>query len=291
MSRILDLLNAKHIPFKDTGGDIIIQCLNPEHNDATPSLRVDPASGAMHCLSCGFGKGIPSIYHYFNESINEASAALLRVRKRIGELRGVTSSLSIPEDAVLVTEDYRDISKETLSKYYAFNHVDWPDRIVFPITDAVGRILFFLGRRMNGTNSMKYVVKPRGIPPPVFPLRHNTPVLVLVEGIFDMLNLEDKGMPNTSCCFGTHQFTANNIQDKLAPFIISGTKTVVILLDNDESGLKASEVLYKLIRDKTNLRPVIASELLPAGKDPGGLSREEVEQLAKYIEILLAEDA
>lgn len=289
MSRLTDLLNLKGIPFKDTGGDLIIQCLNPEHLDASPSLRVDPHSGTMHCLSCGFGKGIPSIFHYFNEHVNEASAALLRVRKRLSEIRNITQALAIPEDAVLFTEDYRGISATTLTKYFPFQHVDWVDRLVFPITNAVGKIMFFLGRRMNGTNSVKYMVKPRGIPPPVFPMRYAMPVLVMVEGIFDMLNLEDKGLENTVCCFGTHQFTSSTVLDKLIPYIISGTKTIVILFDNDESGLKASETLFKLIRDKTNLRPVIASELLPSGKDPGSLTKEEVDTLVKHIEILLAE--
>ncbi|ATS94079.1 putative DNA primase [Pectobacterium phage DU_PP_V] len=291
MSRIVDLLSQKGIPFKDTGGDIIIQCLNPEHTDANPSLRVDPSTGAMHCLSCGFGKGIPSIFHYFNESINEASASLLRVRKLVGELLRGVEYLSIPEDANLFKEDYRGISSRTLERYFPFQHVDWVDRLVFPITDAVGRILFFLGRRQNGTNSVKYMVKPKGVPPPVFPMRHNAPVLVLTEGIFDMLNLEDKGVHAPVCCFGTHQFTASNVLDKLSPFIISGTKTVFILLDNDESGMKASEILFRLIRDKTNLRPIIATDLLPAGKDPGELTQEEVDKLVMYMEILLAEEA
>ncbi|WP_459625862.1 CHC2 zinc finger domain-containing protein, partial [Enterobacter hormaechei] len=57
MSRITELLDLKGIEYRDTGGDILIRCLNPDHEDAHPSLRVDPDSGVFHCLSCGFGRG------------------------------------------------------------------------------------------------------------------------------------------------------------------------------------------------------------------------------------------
>lgn len=104
-----------------------------------------------------------------------------------------------------------------------------------------------------------------------------------------MLNLEDKGLHNVSCCFGTHQFTPDNVSDKFSPFIISGTKFVVILLDNDASGDKAAKVLSRMIRDKTRLTPIVANYLLPGDKDPGDLTKEEVDTLSKHIELLVAD--
>ncbi len=86
-----------------------------------------------------------------------------------------------------------------------------------------------------------------------------------------------------------HQFTSDNIADKFSPYIIAGVKVVVILLDNDASGNKAAQALAKLIRTKTRLTPVVANFLLPEGKDPGDLNKEEIDMLAKRIEILVAE--
>ena len=97
MSRITELLDLKGIEYKDTGGDILICCLNPDHDDKHPSLRIDPETGIMHCLSCGFGKGIPSIYHYFNETQYRQSPRLSQVRKKISEIRNGSTNLAIPE--------------------------------------------------------------------------------------------------------------------------------------------------------------------------------------------------
>ena len=48
MSRITELLDLKGIEYKDTGGDILICCLNPDHDDKHPSLRIDPETGIMN---------------------------------------------------------------------------------------------------------------------------------------------------------------------------------------------------------------------------------------------------
>lgn len=290
MNRILELLRQKNIDFKDTGGDILIHCLNPEHEDNHPSLRVDRETGVFHCLSCGFGKGIPSIFHYFNEGMFRQSPRLIQVRKRITEILRSTQTLVIPDSARLYDSDFRGISAATLKKYFAFQHEeDWEGRIVFPITDSVGRIVVFLGRTLNGKASPKYMLKPKDIPAPLFPQRYNEQVIIMTEGIFDMLNLEDKGLTNSIACFGTHQFSMDNTADKLAPYILSGTKAIVILLDNDTSGNAAAEKVARMIRDKTRLAPIIANHLLPKDKDPGELDAEEVAELAKNIEILVAE--
>lgn len=290
MSRLTELLDLKGVEYKDTGGDVLIHCLNPEHEDRNPSLRVDPESGVFHCLSCGFGKGIPSIFHYFNEEHYRQSPLLLKVRRQISDIRRSTANLPIPESAMTFDSDFRGIRAETLKKYYAFQQTeDWEGRIVFPITDAVGRNIMFLGRNVNSSAPPKYMVRPKKVSPPVFPIRYNCPALVLVEGIFDMLNLEDKGLHNTSCCFGTHQFTPDNVADKFSPFVISGTSHIVILLDNDASGDKAAKVLARIIRDKTRLTPIIANYLLPDGKDPGDLTKEEVDTLSRNIELLIAD--
>lgn len=290
MSRLTELLDLKGIEYKDTGGDVLIHCLNPDHEDRNPSLRVDPETGVFHCLSCGYGKGIPSIFHYFNEEQFRQSPMLLKVRRKISDIRRSTANLPIPESAMIFEGDFRGIRSETLKKYFAFQQAeDWEGRIVFPITDAVGRNIMFLGRNMNSSAPPKYMVRPKKVSPPIFPVRYNSPVLVLTEGIFDMLNLEDKGLHNVSCCFGTHQFTPDNVGDKFTPFIISGTKFVVILLDNDASGDKAAKVLARMIRDKTRLTPIVANYLLPGDKDPGDLTKEEVDKLSKHIELLVAD--
>lgn len=286
---VLELLDMKGIEYKDTGGDILIRCLNPEHNDSHPSLRIDRETGVFHCLSCGFGKGIPSIYHYFNEDLFKQSPRLITVRKRIKELLTQSNVLTIPDSALMFEEDFRGIKGSTFKKYFAFiQEEEWPNRIVFPITDATGKIILFQGRRRQSNAPPKYLLKPKDISPPIFPIRYNCPLLIIVEGMFDMLNLDDKGINNVSTCFGTQQFSNDNILDKFSNFILAGTKIVLILLDNDKAGNDAAEKLSRMIRNKTRLIPIVGNSLLPEGKDPGELDQEEVTELAENIEILVA---
>ena len=48
------LLNKQEVGYTPSGQDYLIRCLNPEHDDNNPSLRVDRVTGIMHCFSCGF---------------------------------------------------------------------------------------------------------------------------------------------------------------------------------------------------------------------------------------------
>ena len=72
-------------------------------------------------------------------------------------------------------------------------------RIVFPVRDISGRIVAFNGRHTTG-GTPKYMISPAGAKMPLFPVVE--PIqgsVILVEGIFDMINLHDKGLTNAIC--------------------------------------------------------------------------------------------
>ena len=49
-----ELLQSKQVPFLPKGKDYVVSCLNPEHDDNNPSMRVDQITGIFHCFSCGY---------------------------------------------------------------------------------------------------------------------------------------------------------------------------------------------------------------------------------------------
>ena len=61
--------------------------------------------------------------------------------------------------------------------------------------------------------------------------------MILVEGIFDVLNLHDKGLPNAVCCFGTRNVSV----EKLSLLKMTGVDGIDILFDPDEAGQMAVE--------------------------------------------------
>ena len=49
-----ELLQERKIQYKLSPADAIVACLNPEHDDSNPSMRIDRITGVYNCFSCGF---------------------------------------------------------------------------------------------------------------------------------------------------------------------------------------------------------------------------------------------
>ena len=67
---------------------------------------------------------------------------------------------------------------------------------------------------MTMTEIPKYLISPPQAKLPLYPASVK-PIkgrVILVEGIFDMINLFDKGLPNAICCFGTKNMMAKLMQ-------------------------------------------------------------------------------
>lgn len=277
---IKKILTDHGIHFRDTGEEIKIKCLNPEHVDSHPSMGVNTYSGVFHCLSCGF-KG--NIFKFFGITPPVNLAKTNEIVKLINDKLQILEPLEIPESATMFDQKYRGIKKEIYQKYEAFLHSDYESRLVIPIKNHKEDIVAFLTREMYSSNSRdKYVIYPAGVALPIYPTHKKAKVLVLVEGIFDVLNLEDKGIElPVSAIFGTKTFI-NSIEKKLQYYLVNGLDTVIILLDNDQAGNSTAEQIKKGLIS-LGITPFIANGLLPEGKDPGALDKDEVALLNKQL--------
>ena len=61
------LLAKEDIYFMPKGRDYLVSCLNPEHADRNPSMRIDQITGIFQCFSCEF-KG--NLFDHFGEQAN-----------------------------------------------------------------------------------------------------------------------------------------------------------------------------------------------------------------------------
>ena len=68
-----DLLLSKDIQYIPKGKDFVIRCLNPEHEDRNPSMRIDQVTGIFNCFSCEY-KG--NIFTHFGEKADKKLAIL-----------------------------------------------------------------------------------------------------------------------------------------------------------------------------------------------------------------------
>ena len=46
-----DILEQRGIKYIERGNDFLVRCLNPEHEDSNPSMRIDKFTGIFHCFS------------------------------------------------------------------------------------------------------------------------------------------------------------------------------------------------------------------------------------------------
>lgn len=236
-----DLLLQKNIAYIPKGKDFVVSCLNPEHADRNPSMRIDQVTGIFHCFSCEF-KG--NVFTHFGEKVDRMEQRRQLLKKKIDTVRADSVGLDMPLKIQEFVGSWRNISAETYRKFKAFKSPDanFVGRICFPLTDQSGRIVAFQSRTMTDQQP-KYLNTPPGAKMPMFPqvdpLRGR---IILVEGIFDVLNLHDKGLPNTMCCFGAKNVT----EEKLQILSISGVEGIDIFFDNDEAGQAGAQKIREM---------------------------------------------
>ena len=278
---VLDLLNSKGLSFTISGRDYLIKCLNPEHNDSNPSFRVDKVSGIAHCFSCGYKT---NIFKYFGIFTNQIPLKIAKLKEKIQELKRMSTGLAELPGSVPYTRSHRGISVETLKYFGAFftTQVDkMEDRIIFPIKSITGKTEVYVGRHLLSNGNPRYLNYPGGVQIPLFPasVSRGSRSMVLVEGLFDMLNLYDKGLHNAVACFGTNTLQ-KDMKQKLMPYRAQGVTKVFIMFDGDEAGRKASSSLKPLIEEEGFEVEIIS---LDDGDDPGVLDQESVSSIVEYV--------
>lgn len=278
---VLELIQKNGLAYTVSGRDYLIGCLNPEHPDSNPSFRVDRVTGVSHCFACGFKT---NLFKYYGVFTNPVPMKIAKLKEKLAEIKSYAYNLEIPSGATPYTKSFRGVSAKTLQyfgAFYTYQVEKLVDRIIFPVTDVTGKTVVYVGRHTLSNGNPRYVNYPSGVTMPLFPsqLPEFGKSLVIVEGIFDMLNLFDKGLRNVTCAFGTNTLQ-NNTAQKLLPFKAQGVTHIYLMFDGDEAGEKAMFTLKPLIEE---CGFIVENINLPDGTDPGELSQEDVDSTREYI--------
>jgi len=283
------LLEDKKLDFTSKGRDYITKCLNPEHDDSNPSMRIDKISGLFGCFSCGFGGDIFELYGINKEKFIDIKVA--EIRDKIQKLLS-QKSIPMPIDASPFTEDFRGIKGSTYEAFGAFttekiNSLE--GRLVFPIQDILGNIIAYQGRYMYSNLDPKYKFYPEHTTVqfhPMIPKPINNSIII-VEGIFDMLNLWDKGLYNAVTSFGINLGTVKRrakkakVVERFDMFKLQGIDTIWIMYDGDERGRVASEGLKETLKDSRKF--FVDTIDLEDGMDPGELTTDDIIKLKETL--------
>lgn len=280
MQIVENLLVERKIQYAFSGKDLVIKCLNPEHPDNNPSLRIDRISGIGHCFSCGFKL---NIFKYFGIETSHVSILAAEIQNKIDKIYSASRGLDMPDGYSLYNSEYRGIPAHILNKYSAFTHKDFEDRIVFPLKDRQGSIRVFVGRSIYTDQGKRYIYKPAGISPPFFPHDYK-PIhgdIILVEGIFDALNLMAHGFTNAIGVHGVTTISEKNYKEKISLLKLSGTTRILIMFDNDSAGNENAAELKSLII-RTGV-PCDTIDLPRKNIDPGDLTKNELDDLKRVL--------
>lgn len=158
-------------------------------------------------------------------------------------------------------------------------------RIIFPLFNSVGKVVGFTGRILVADDKQaKYVNSPEtsyfskshilyGLHLAKSSIRKNN-FSILVEGQFDVIMAHQMGYTNTIATSGTA------LTDDQITQLSRLSSRIVIALDADSAGFKASERAWQLALSKGM---DIKLAKLPKGKDPADLAKENPEEWKKAI--------
>lgn len=153
------------------------------------------------------------------------------------------------------------------------------DRIMFPIRDAMGFVVGFGARVLDGAvTDAKYLNSPEG---PVFRKRESlfglwearqaiksSGQVVVMEGYVDVISSAQAGVENVVATLGT-ACTVEQLQ-----LLLSMAREVVFCFDGDAAGRKAAERALLAVLPLVSADVSIRFAFLPSGHDPDSLVQE-----------------
>lgn len=280
-NEVENLLKDKGHAIRMQGNDYVIKCLNPEHEDSNPSFRIDKIKGVGHCFSCGFRVNIFKFYGIITNTVNIRVAG---IKEKLKGLKVSSEGLEMLDGYTPVTDKFRGISVDTMrtfDMFYTDRVETMEDRIIVPLKDIRGKIRAYVGRHVLSNGNPRYMNYPKDVKLPLFPtiLTQRNKALVLVEGIFDMLNVYDKGLTNVVASMGTNTLNNDGARHRLLPFKAQGVTHIFICYDGDAAGVKAAQELKPRLEGYGFVVEIIELE---EGTDPGNLDQDAVNGLKVY---------
>ena len=283
---LVDLLNHRGIEYRKTNNpsEILISCTSGEHTDKSPSLSYNLEKNIFNCWSCGFSGGITKFMKSIGETVvlDVDSKQPYKIKKLRDKIRKVIEfdEIQLPSTRQMFTGEFKGISGATLKEFQTFtsSEMGLKEYICIPVYQF-GKLKFIEGRYAGMVSTKpKYYRRPQGasVSDVIFPLDKvkNTNYVILVEGIFDMLNMWQLGYHNTLCIFGASNFSRKKLEilDRI------GVTRVDILMDPDAPGQMAAAK----IADALDTKNIMSRNIkLPVGTDPGELNQRQAKEYLK----------
>ena len=298
---IAQVLMSYHVPLQLVGGNQLRgRCPLPTHGSerSRESFSVHTAKNvwACHSASCCEarqgrvgGNSLDLVALLERCSIREGALRLQdgwstgsRACEQLASRRSSSSPAQQPLSFSLPLSwhpylDHRGIDLSTAAQF-GVGYYAGPGflrrRIAFPIHDSEGRLVAYADRSIDGSEP-RYLF-PAGFRKSqvVFNLHRACREVaarpagcVIVEGFFDCLRVHRAGYSKVIALMGV------NLPEVQENLLLARFREVVLMLDADEAGRRATQQLAARLRESVSLH--IAE--VPSGRQPDQLSSEEIE--------------
>jgi len=283
LQRFLELQGFK---IKKVGDWFMTNC--PFHQDDTPSFGVHIYDGGYNCFTCHKSGSFLNLIDELKLNINilpDIDAPTKKDYERIKQLKNKNVTKPVLYKKTFIIFSRIKLKRENLIYNYAlsrginektierlnigYNTSElYSKRLVIPVYNNVGKLLWFEGRAIKKNIAPKYW-RPAGSP--VHETLYNyhkirdKSYVIVVEGILDSILLDQWNFSSV-CCFGSKLHIDQLIQ-------LINFEKVYLCFDGDKAGIQAfREVKKKIKGDKSSYFFRIP---MPMNKDIGDLNRKE----------------
>ena len=297
-------LNANNIRLlsrmTDSGDDIMVQCpYHKEGQERRPSAGIRKSDGMFHCLACGETHSLPEVISYcfghHNDMLfghkwlikNFVSVSSYDSRRDELELDLIRSPIERVAEKINKYIEEQELDRyryvhpymyergltDEIIEQFDVGYDKSTDSITFPVRDKNGDCMFVARRQVK----TKVFDIPKGVNKPLYGMYELSRVIpdkvYVCEGPFDCLRLWCNGkyaVAGFGCLFNNYQ--VKQLQDL-------PVRSIVLALDNDEAGRKATERLKKLVTNKL----IYTVELPEHRKDVGECTDDEIQNLTENL--------
>lgn len=256
--KFIAYLEASELLFIDRGDKVSHCCINPLHNDSSPSAFTifKEAEVFSHCKSCGHTLAGTKFYDFLEVGYDEKELFHQQIKNILAQaelkLEKQIAPVYLPIKDKDFNKSYRGISPEIYKKvgaYSTFIETFYQKRIIFPIYNVNNQLILFEAVSTN-KNIQPKVLRNKGVDTSKLfgfeNLLGESDTLFLAEGLFSALSFWELGYQ------GVFNMGVASIKDKIKTLHLKGIKNIILAGDNDPSGKQFNKECYHLLKHNFN---------------------------------------
>jgi DNA primase len=284
------VLRHYHVKLRRSGKDQYRGCCPIHRGDGRDAFHVNLAQDIFHCFACGAGGTVLDFVAAMDHcSLFEAAQKLQAItassvpttstpneKELVTERRRVSSPLNFKLTGIDCRHPYlaeRGITEQT-ARDFGVGFYAGPGlmhrRLVIPIHNAEGQLISYCGRSVDQTQP-RYRVPPGFAKSEILFNMHRVAAgadssVVAVEGFFDCMKVHQAGIRSLVALMGSVLYEAQRRT------LLERFTRVILLMDGDPTGRKASLVISQRLRQHCDVRVIS----LPDGVQPDRLPAKDI---------------